>query len=151
MSLIGQRLGQYEVLSFLGEGGMAAVYRARQLNIDREVAIKVIKPGLIGQDQMTDFVRRFEREARTIATLDHPHILKLFDYGQHEGMLYLVMPLLVGGNLGDLIRKGPLPTAQAARLLEQVAGALDYAHELGIIHRALKPANFLLDGRGNAI
>src|SRR5579864_5193485 len=98
-SLIGQRFGQYELLALLGQGGMASVYRAQQLNIKRQVAIKVIKPDRAGSD---DFVKRFEREAETIASLSHPHILKMFDYGEHEGTVYLVMELLTGGSLSDL-------------------------------------------------
>src|SRR5947207_3063912 len=105
-NLIGQRLGQYEIVSLLGKGGMATVYRARQLNIARDVAVKVIKPDLM---EVSDFIKRFQREAETIATLSHPHILKLFDYGQSDDLVYLVMELLPAGSLADLLRKGPLP------------------------------------------
>src|SRR5688572_5055839 len=104
-SLIGQRLGQYEIVGELGQGGMSTVYRARQQNINREVALKVIKAELSGQG---DFLIRFDREVQTIASLSHPHIVKLFDYGQHEGMLYFVAELLTGGSLADLIAQGPI-------------------------------------------
>ena|SRR5260221_10244579 len=104
-NLIGQCLGQYEVIGLLGRGGMATVYRARQLNIKREVAIKVIKPDLVEND---DFIRCFEREAETVAGLSHPDILKLFDYGQQGGLIYPVMELLTGGSLADFIRRKPL-------------------------------------------
>src|SRR5437868_5698069 len=107
--LIGKRLGQYEVIGLLGEGGMAGVYRARQSSIKRDVAIKVIKPGLI---QMGEFVKRFEREAETIASLNHPHIIKIFDYGKQDDMVYLVMELLTGGSLAELIRREPLSLAR---------------------------------------
>lgn len=146
--LSGQRIGQYEILSLLGEGGMAAVFRARQTSVDREVAIKVIKTGLI---QMDEFVRRFEREAKTVANLDHLHILKVFDYGREGDMVYLVMQLLTGGSLANKIaRDGALPVETCIRLLDQMASALDYAHERGIIHRDMKPQNVLLDANENA-
>src|SRR5258708_16823768 len=146
--LIGQQLGQYEVVARIGAGGMATVYRARQAKIGREVAIKVIKSDLADS---ADFARRFEREARTVAGLSHPHILKLFDYGEQEGMVYLVMELLNGGSLADKIhREGALPLDVIGHLLDQLGSALDYAHQHGVIHRDLKPQNVLLDQNGNA-
>ncbi|MCC6975702.1 MAG: protein kinase [Anaerolineae bacterium] len=145
---VGQSFGGYEVISLLGKGGMATVYRARQTSIGRDVALKVIKPDLT---ETGEFTTRFQREAQTVATLSHPHILKVFDYGQHAGMVYLVMELLTGGSLMDLIRKGgALPTEQVLYLLDQIASALDYAHRRGIVHRDLKPQNVLLDENGNA-
>jgi predicted Ser/Thr protein kinase len=146
--LVGQRIHNYEITGVLGRGGMAIVYRARQLNIQREVAIKVIKPDLAESD---DLIKRFEREANTVAQLSHPHILKLFDYGEYEEVLYLVMELLPGGTLADVIRENPLSPERAAQLLDQIADALDYAHAQGLIHRDLKPQNILLDKQGNAL
>ena len=147
-NLIGQKLGSYEIIGFLGEGGMASVYRAHQLTINRDVAIKVIKAGV---GDMTQFMQRFVREAQTVATLNHPHILKVFDYGQQGDLGYLVMELQPGGSLAGLIEAGQIPTARVAQILDQVASALDYAHQQGIIHRDLKPQNILFDPGGNAI
>ncbi len=148
--LIGKRLGQYEIISLLGEGGMATVYRARQSlagRVQREVAIKVIESRLAQRDE---FVARFEREAQTIISLSHAHILKVFDYGQQEDVIYLVMELLSGGSLAERIRRGALPLDTTVRLLDQIADALDFAHSKGIVHRDLKPQNVLLDESGNA-
>ncbi|HLY29243.1 MAG TPA: protein kinase [Aggregatilineales bacterium] len=145
--LIGQTLGQYQIIALLGEGGMATVYRARQVSFERDVAIKVIHSALTGSSSFAD---RFTHEAKMIGSLSHPHILKVFDYGQHEDIAYLVMELLVGGSLNDLIHRGAMPFEQVERLLDQMASALDYAHGRGIIHRDLKPQNVLLDSQGNA-
>jgi serine/threonine protein kinase len=146
--LIGEHLGQYEITGLLGEGGMATVYRARQVSMKRDVAIKVIESKLT---RNPDFVKRFEREAQTVASLSHPFILKVFDYGQQGESIYLVMELLVGGSLADHIRRGPLSLDTTTRLLEQIASALDYAHERGVVHRDLKPQNVLLDEKSNAL
>jgi len=147
-SLIGKRLGQYEILSKLGSGGMANVYRARQTSVDRDVALKVIRTDLT---EDAAFMERFAREARTIASLSHLHILKVFDYGQQDGIAYLVMELLEGGSLNTLIQKtGALSLTTTARVLKQISGALDYAHDKGIVHRDLKSDNVLLDTAENA-
>lgn len=146
--LIGKRLGQYEIVGKLGEGGMASVYRARQASIKRDVAIKVIESKLASNP---DFVKRFEREAQMVASFRNSQILKVFDYGQEGDLIYLVMELLPGGNLADLIRAQKLPLERIARLLDQIASALDYAHSKGIVHRDLKPQNVMLDDNGNAI
>lgn len=145
--LMGQTIGQYEIIARLGEGGMATVYRARQLSIRRDVAIKVIAVQLA---RMEGFARRFTREAETIASLNHAHIVKLFDYGEYEGRLFLVMDLLRGGSLAEKVRGGPIPPTEAGEILRQVASALDYAHSKGIIHRDLKPQNVLFDDGNNA-
>jgi len=146
-SLIGQKLGNYEVISMLGHGGMATVYIGYQQTVDRQVAIKVLSPQLGLSSQ---FVERFQLEARTIARLQHPHILPLYDYGKHEDMLYLAMAYMDGGTVEDLM-DGPMPIGRVREILKQVAGALDYAHRQGIIHRDIKPANILLDSEGNAV
>ncbi len=151
LDLIGKPFGQhgqYIITALLGEGGMAAVFRAQQLSVKRDVAIKVIKTGLLN---VSEFARRFEREAETVAALDHIHILKVFDYGQQGDMVYLVMQLLSGGSLADLImRSGGLSVTQTSQLLNQMAAALDYAHGQSIVHRDMKPHNVLLDQQGNA-
>jgi len=146
--LSGQQLGQYILLSKLGTGGMAAVYRARQLSIERDVAVKVIESNLADNPEL---VRRFEREARTIAVLNHPYILKVFDFGRQGDILYLAMELHPGGNLSTLISSRQLTTQHALLLMDQIAEALDYAHAQGIVHRDLKPQNVLIDSTGNAM
>jgi serine/threonine protein kinase len=147
-NLIGQQLGQYEITALLGKGGMATVYRARQVSINRDVAIKVIRPDLA---ETSEFLNRFRREAQLVAQLSHPFILKVFDYGEHDDNFYLIMELLPGGSLADVLLRETLPLPSVNRVLEQVSSALDYAHQKGIIHRDLKPQNVLLDGQGNAL
>ena len=147
-SLIGQHLGQYEVIALLGSGGMASVYRARQSRVGRDVAIKIIRPD---RADTVDFAQRFEREARLIASLSHPNIVKLFDYGREAHIVYLVMELVSGGSLEQKIKAGPLTLTTVERVLAQLASALDYAHKEGVLHRDLKPSNVLLDAHGNAV
>lgn len=162
MNLMGQRLGQYEIIGRFGEGGMATVYRARQLNIKREVAVKVILPSLATKE---DFNKRFEQEAQMIASLSNPHIVKVFDYGVLRGfhmrlvdsqadprkdLYYFVMEMLTGGSLNNRLSRGPLPVDQISSILDQVALALDYAHGRGLVHRDLKPPNVLFDDQNNA-
>jgi len=147
-ALIGKKLGKYHITSLLGQGGMATVYVGHQADIDRNVAIKVLPPHP-GQDSR--FVDRFQLEARTVARLQHPHIMPLYDYGDEDGILYLIMPYVTGGSLADRLRKGNLSISDAERLLNQIGGALDYAHRQNIVHRDIKPANILLDREGNAL
>ena len=141
--LIGRTLGQYEILQLLGKGGMASVYKAYQAGLQRHVAIKILPPHLA---QNAEFSRRFEREARAIAQLDHPNIVPVYDYGQAEGFTFIVMKYVEGGTLKDMLeRRGRLPLDRAALILSQVASALDYAHGQGVIHRDIKPANVLMN------
>lgn len=144
----GSRLGHYELVEVLGQGGMATVYRARQLDLKREVALKVIKPGEAGTEE---FLKRFKREIETISSLNHRHIVPVFDHGQYEGVVYLVMKLLVGGSLCNLIQQGPLNPQEVERILSQVASALDYTHQKGIIHRDLKPQNIMFNAEGDTV
>jgi serine/threonine protein kinase len=146
--LIGQQLGQYTITATLGSGGMATVYRARQASIERDVAIKVIKTELVNDHK---FVERFRQEARIIAALDHLHIIKVFDFGTQDDLLYLVMELKTGGSLAAHLKaRGKLNAEEAARYLDQIGAALDHAHSRSVIHRDLKPQNVLLDEQNNA-
>lgn len=144
--LVGTYLGQYQIVEPLAQGGMAAVYRARQRSMERDVAIKVLELSLQDTDE---FIRRFEREAKVVASLNHANILKVFDYGQQDNLAYLVMEFLRGGSLADQIDLGPMSLNQISRVLSQIAPALDYAHQKGIIHRDLKPQNIMLDEAQN--
>jgi Tol biopolymer transport system component len=141
----GTRLGAYEVTRALGVGGMGEVYRARDTRLDRSVAIKVMPADLTTDPQ---FRARFEREARAISQLQHPHICTLYDVGEADGTAYLVMELLQGQTLADRLTKGSLPVDEALKIAIDVADALSAAHKQGIIHRDLKPANIMLTKAG---
>lgn len=147
-NLIGTQLGAYRIGEKVGQGGMAAVYKAYHGPTDRYVAVKVMLPD-VATDEM--FRRRFERESRVLAKLQHIHILPVFDSGVQDDVLYLVMPLLTGRTLGHRIRQGALGLDEVARLFRQLAQALDYAHAQNILHRDLKPDNIMLDDSGNAL
>ncbi len=137
----GLSLGPYVVVSTLGRGGMGEVYRARDTKLDRDVAIKVL-PAVFGSDP--DRVVRFQREARTLAALNHPNIAAIYGLEERDGATALVLELVEGPTLADRIAQGPVPLDEALRIATQVADALEAAHERGIIHRDLKPANIKL-------
>jgi serine/threonine protein kinase/Tol biopolymer transport system component len=143
-----QRLGPYEILSAIGAGGMGEVYRARDTRLDRIVAVKILPDHLSDRAELRE---RFEREARTIASLNHPHICTLFDIGQQDGIDYLVMEYLEGETLAQRLVKGPLPLDQVLRYAIEVADALDKAHRKGITHRDLKPGNIMLTKSGTKL
>ncbi len=146
-SLIGQSLGRYHILEQLGEGGMATVYKAYDTRLERDVAIKIIRRGAFPPDQLEHMLKRFEREAKSLAKLSHPNIVKVHDFGEHEGAPFLVMEYLPGGTLKQYLGK-PSPWQSAVQLLIPVAQALEYAHEHNIIHRDIKPSNILLTEKG---
>jgi eukaryotic-like serine/threonine-protein kinase len=141
----GTRLGPYEILSPLGAGGMGEVYKARDTRLDRTVAIKILPEALAADPLFRD---RFDREARAISQLDHPHICALYDVGEQDGTAFLVMQYLEGETLAGRLAKGALPLDQALLYAIQVADALDKAHRAGIVHRDLKPANVMLTKAG---
>src|SRR5215813_4503093 len=135
------KLGHYEVLSRLGAGGMGEVYKARDTRLDRLVAIKVL-PAHIAK--RIDSCARFEREARTVASLNHPHICALYDVGTHDDTRFMVMELVDGEALSTRLERGAIPLEQALALAAQVADALDRAHRAGVTHRDVKPGNIML-------
>jgi len=151
--LSGKTIGQYELRELLGAGGMGAVYHAYQSSLDRHVAIKILSEQL---GQVPNHFQRFMLEARTAASLEHPHIVPIYDYGTHEGLNYIVMRLLSGGSLAQrldfrLHHENTLPAlGETSELLKQIAGALDYAHERHVIHRDIKTSNIMFDGQGAA-
>src|SRR6266566_1781892 len=136
--LEGTTLGRYRILERLGRGGMSDVYLAHDENMNRDVAIKVVG------STHSDYLERFHREAEAIGMLSHPHILPAYDYGEQGLWHYMVMPVVSSGTLRDFLENGPLPLEQAAMLLEQIAGALQFAHDQGIVHRDIKPSNILM-------
>lgn len=141
----GTKLGPYEIVALLGEGGMGEVYRATDTRLDRPVVIKILRAHLSSQP---DSRERFEREARAISALNHPNICQLYDVGTWDGNSYLVLEFLEGETLADRLRKGALPFGQTLRYGMELADALDTAHRRGIVHRDLKPGNIFLTSHG---
>lgn len=138
-NLIGKSLGRYHILEQIGEGGMATVYKASDSNLEREVAVKIIFPS---RQQNDKALKRFEREAKALAQLSHPNIVKVLDFGEQNGLNYLVMEYLRGGTLKARLGQ-PIPFREAARLLLPIAQALEFSHQRVIIHRDVKPSNLL--------
>src|SRR6202007_244348 len=146
--LSGKRLGPYEILSPIGAGGMGEVYRARDTRLERVVAVKILPDHLSDRAELRE---RFEREARTIASLNHPHICPLYDIGQQDGTDFLVMEYLEGETLAERLKKGPLPLDQVLQYAIEISDALDKAHRKGITHRDLKPGNIMLTKSGTKL
>jgi len=144
----GTKLGPYEILSAIGAGGMGEVYKARDTRLDRIVAIKVLPTHLAGRAVLRE---RFEREAKTIASLNHPHICTLYDTGHQDDVDFLVMEYIEGETLAQRLQKGPLPLDQVLRYAIEIADALDKAHRKGITHRDLKPGNIMLTKSGTKL
>jgi serine/threonine protein kinase len=138
---LGKRLGPYEIKAVLGAGGMGEVYRALDTRLNRTVALKVMLPSL---SEQPEFRLRFEREARAVSILSHPHIAALFDIGHQDGIDFLVMEFVDGETLAERLKKGPLPVEQVLRVAVQIAEALDKSHRAGIVHRDLKPQNIMM-------
>ncbi|GLF97058.1 serine/threonine-protein kinase [Streptomyces yaizuensis] len=140
--LIGRRIAGYRVEAEIGRGGMAVVYRARDLRLDRTVALKLLAPELARNDT---FRKRFTHESRVAAAIDHPHIVPVFEAGETDGLLYIAMRFVPGQDLRALLnREGPLPMEKAGRIAAQVASALDAAHHHNLVHRDVKPGNILI-------
>ena len=146
-SLVGHDVGRYHIIEPLGAGGMAEVYRSFDARLERDVAIKFIRRDAVSNLDLPAMLKRFELEARALARLSHPNIVKIFDYGEHEGSPYLVMEFIRGGSLKRLTGR-PIHYGKAAELLAPVARALYYAHTTGVLHRDVKPANILLTDSG---
>jgi serine/threonine protein kinase len=144
---IGTIIGGYQILEEIGQGGMATVYRAHQISMDRDVAIKVLPPQFLHHSTSLD---RFKQEASIVARLEHRAIVPVHDYGEYEGIPYIVMRYMDGGSVDDLLEEGPVLPDRTLQILEQIAPALDYAHRENVLHRDLKPSNILLDPNGDA-
>jgi len=147
-NLIGQSLGRYHILEQLGEGGMATVYKAYDTRLETEVAVKVIRTDNILPRVLERAIKRFDREAKALAKLTHANIVKVIDYGEHEGNPYLVMPYLPGGTLKERLKGKPLSWQESTRLLIPIARGLDFAHRQGMIHRDVKPSNIIITADG---
>ncbi|NDJ53689.1 MAG: serine/threonine protein kinase [Chloroflexi bacterium] len=141
----GEKVGPYEVISKLGQGGMATVFKAHHTNLDRFVAIKVMHPAF-KQDE--NFLARFEREARLIARLEHPNIVPVYDFDDYEGNPYLVMRFIEGQTLKAILKAGPLSAVRIAQIVGGVGAGLQYAHEQGVLHRDIKPSNIMITNDG---
>src|SRR5579863_7279594 len=152
-ALVGTVLGTCTLQQLIGQGGMGAVYLAQQSRPRRQVAVKVLLPATALKPQhLAAFLERFRRETDAAASLEHPNIMPVYEYGERDGLAYLVMPYISGGTLRDVMeREGQLLLPKVVNYLEQLAAALDFAHARGVIHRDIKPANILLTPEGRLL
>src|SRR5678815_4046246 len=141
----GSKLGHYEILSAIGKGGMGEVWKARDTRLGRDVAIKTLS---VDVERQPDWLSRFEREAKVLASLNHPNIAAIHGFDHDQGLHFLVLELVPGDTLADRLHQGPLQVEEALTIARQVADALDAAHERGVIHRDLKPANIKITDEG---
>src|SRR5262249_20055947 len=141
----GTRLGPYQIFDHIGAGGMGEVYRAQDLKLDREVALKFL-PAAFASDP--DRVKRLKREARMLAALNHPNIAAIYDLEELEGNTFLALEFVPGNTLGQRFERGPLPVSEAVGIFQQIADALEAAHEKSVTHRDLKPANIKITPEG---
>lgn len=145
--LIGKKIGGYEILSLVGRGGMAAVYKAHQVSMNRTVALKILPRHYMNDE---NYLQRFHREVKIVSQLEHRSIVPVHDYGEHEGQPYIAMRYMSGGSVDDRLRDGALKPAEMLAIIEQIGPALDYAHSKDVLHRDLKPSNILMDDNGGA-
>lgn len=138
---VGENVGPYRIMEQLGQGGMATVYKAYHAALDRYVAIKVLHPAFL---QDPNFLKRFQREAKAVARLEHPNIVPVYDFAEHAGQPYLVMKFIEGDTLKARLRSGRLSKEEGLHIVEAAGAALSYAHQRGILHRDIKPSNLLL-------
>ena len=145
--LAGTKLGNYEIESLLGRGGMGVVYKARQISLNRPVALKILPPSLSSD---SSFVKRFHREAEAVAQLDHPNIVQIIDISKAKGLHFFSMQYVEGRTLDEVLKeKGCLDADEAVRIITQAAQGIEHAHKNGIIHRDIKPSNIILDDSGS--
>ena len=145
--LIGKKIGGYEILELIGHGGMASVYRAQQVSMNRVVAVKILPRQFLNDET---YMQRFNREVRIVAQLEHRNIVPVHDYGEADGQPYIVMRYMAGGSVDDMLHDGALDLDRIVSIIEQIAPALDYAHSKNVLHRDLKPSNILMDDDGGA-
>ena len=148
LGLIGRTISHYHILDQIGQGGMSSVFRAVDLRDERAVAVKVLSPYIAHEAR---FKARFEREIKLLHNLDHPNIMPILDFGEADGLAYIVMPYIGSGTLQERLARGPLEAKEGTRIVAQLASALECAHRRGVIHRDIKPSNVLLDPMGNAL
>src|SRR5215210_6288085 len=142
---VGENVGPYRIIEQLGQGGMATVFKAYHASLDRYVAIKALHPAF---NQDVTFEARFQREARVVARLEHPNIVPIYDYAEHEKRPYLVMKFIEGDTLKAKLDKGPLSSEEISKIVDAVGSALSYAHREGVLHRDIKPSNVLVANDG---